>query len=158
MGQNGREKGKSTPFRKDWPLSSSAYALSEQEIPSAADSGPRQSGVSLSYVDCIWHVSLCDVCMRLGAGIHRTMFRGLGSAHYTSGAQNFVRGGWLLARNMAVSYSGRGLCCQLPLTLGRFTTDRRTHHLFYRTKSFHNTFVRKTARDSAPLPRQTHIP
>lgn len=51
-----------------------------------------------------------------------------------------------------------GLIVSGPLTLGHFTTDRRTHHLFfYRTKSFHDTFVCKTARDSAPLQRQTHF-
>jgi hypothetical protein len=87
------EERKESPHRsgRTGQPSSSAYARSEQEIPSAADSGPRQSGVSLSYVDCIGPVSLCDVGMRLEAGIHRTMFRGLGSAHYTSGARNFVR-------------------------------------------------------------------
>ena len=88
------EEGKESPHRsgRTGQPSSRAYARSEQEIPSAADSRPRQLDVSLSYVDCVRHVSLCDVCMRLGAGIHRIVFRGLESAHYTSGARNFVRG------------------------------------------------------------------
>jgi hypothetical protein len=153
-GPNGRWKSPHRA-RRIGHSSSSAYALSKQEIPFPGDSEPRRSGVSLSYVDCIWHVSLCDVCMILRAGIHR-MFQGLGSTHhYTLGVRNFVREGWLSVRNMAVSYLGRGPCCRLSLALSRFTTDRTTH---YRTGSLRNTFVCKTARNSALLQHQTQFP